>query len=394
MTMYFAYQLLKKLLMSLALGATLIACQPSPLQTVETGELLLPDQDPKYRFTRNQESSVDTQEPDLLRSTLNELHERFLDQAQIRNQELMNTAQQMFDLGLYGYAPKTYIAQSQMHQEHRDQILADLNALIEISAKLSGLGAPNPSQHRRREAAPMISGFVDGALGGKLVFVDERGLVVARAFASAILGAINLDQILNVHLDDHVVQSRELERDHENQVLIKGNNYTALEHHWDLAYGYYLQGLRALALSDGIQALRGTTRRLDLAFTLGRIDINYHLYDMLPRHVQTIRQELKHVWLTRLEYLLVGGNTLANLGETPTLAFSMLSQAYGMIYALQFLRSPEGKPYFTYQEVKELQAQLVGNKGLWDYKRLRGDGTEMGDLHRIVQMIKTRLNTR
>lgn len=392
--MYFAYQLLKKLLMSLALGATLIACQPSPLQTVETGELLLPDQDPKYRFTRNQESSVDTQEPDLLRSTLNELHERFLDQAQIRNQELMNTAQQMFDLGLYGYAPKTYIAQSQMHQEHRDQILADLNAMIEISAKLSGLGAPNPSQHRRREAAPMISGFVDGALGGKLVFVDERGLVVARAFASAILGAINLDQILNVHLDDHVVQSRELERDHENQVLIKGNNYTALEHHWDLAYGYYLQGLRALALSDGIQALRGTARRLDLAFTLGRIDINYHLYDMLPRHVQTIRQELKHVWLTRLEYLLVGGNTLANLGETPTLAFSMLSQAYGMIYALQFLRSLEGKPYFTYQEVKELQAQLVGNKGLWDYKRLRGDGTEMGDLHRIVQMIKTRLNTR
>ncbi|MDO4692562.1 MAG: DUF4856 domain-containing protein [Porphyromonadaceae bacterium] len=392
--MYYAYQLTKRLLMSLALGATLVACQPSPLQTVETGELFLPEQDPKYQFTRNQESSVDTQEPDLLRSTLNELHDRFLDQAQIRNQELMNTAQELFDLGLYGYAPKAYIAQSRMHQAHREQILADLNALIETTARLSGLGAPNPSQHRRREAEPMRSGYVDGAVGGRLVFVDEHGLVVARAFAAGILGAINLDQILNVHLDDPIVQSQELERDHENQILIKGNNYTALEHHWDLAYGYYLQGLRSLALSDGIQALRGTARRLDLAFTLGRIDINYHLYDMLPKHVQTIRQELKRVWLIRLEHLLLGGNTLANLSETPTLAFSMLSEAYGMIYSLQFLCSPEGKPYFTYQEVRDLQAQLISGKGLWKYECLNGDNTHIDNLQTILQTIKTKLNVK
>lgn len=108
-------------------------------------------------------------------------------------------------------------------------------------------------------------------------------------------------------------------------------------------------------MSEGIIELRGSARKLDLAFTLGRIDINYHLYDMLPKHVQTIRNEIAHVLVVRLQHLLLGGNTMANLYEHPPFAFPMLSDAYGLIYALQFLKDKNGKPYISYNEVINLQ---------------------------------------
>lgn len=368
------------------LSLTLVSCQSPILQTVETGDLLLEEQDPKYKFSRNQESSVDTQEAELLVGTLKELNDRFLDQAYILTSEQMDAVRTLWDRGLYGYAPRDYIARSGRHSGRREQILSDLNTQIASVARISGLGTDNPGKHRRREAQPGQTGYIDGERTGRLVFADEQGLVVPQALRGMTLGAMNIDQILNVHLDESVVLNRQIIDDHEHQVLVKGRNYTALEHHWDLAYGYYQQGLRAWAMSDGIRALRESARRLDLAFTLGRIDISYHLYDMLPKHVETIRREIAFVLKTRIKHLLTGGNTMANLGEYAPYAFPMLSDAYGLIYALQFLREPQrGEPYLSYEEVQGLQRRLLRGRGLWDHELL------LGELPKLASEIEQRV---
>lgn len=382
----------KALCVLLCLGAA--SCKHSILQTVETGEIFLPEQDPKYKFVRNQDSSVDTQEAELTLGILQELRERYINEAYIRNQTQLEEAMRLLIEGQYGYAPLKRIARSSAHQPSSAEVLADLRSLIEATAKVSGMGASNPNEHRRREAMPGRSGYIATSASSKLTFVDDRGLVLSEVLSGYLLGALSLDQALGVHLDESIVKSQRLEEAHENQILIDGTNYTELEHHWDLAYGYYRSGLRQLAASNGIITLRGSARRLDLAFTLGRIDIGYHLYDKLEEHTQAIRRELSRILLIRIENLLIGGNTLANLREDPQLAFPMLSEAYGLIYALQFLRTPDGAAYWTISEVKALQAQLLGKGGLWETERLLGKTLHNGDLSKVVQAIKTRIPNR
>lgn len=377
----------RTLALCMVLSLALVSCQSPILQTVETGDQLLQEQDPKYKFSRNQESSVDIQEAELLLATFKELNDRFFDQAYILTSEQMSAVRTLWDRGLYGYAPRDYIARSSKHGGQRGQILSDLDTQIASVARISGLGSDNPGRHRRREAQPGQTGYIDGERTGRFVFADEQGLVVSQSLKAMILGAMNIDQILNVHLDEAVVSNRQLIDDHEHQVLIKGRNYTALEHHWDLAYGYYLQGLRAWAMGNGIRALRETSRRLDLAFTLGRIDIGYHLYDMLPQHVETIRREIAVVIKTRIKHLLIGGNTMANLREHAPFAFPMLSDAYGLIYCLQFLRDPRhGKPYFSYQEVQAMLHRLLRGRGFWDHELLDQELSKLvGEIEQRMQ---------
>lgn len=382
-----------RIIQALALVLCLVAssCQREPLQTVETGEVFLPEQDPKYRFSRNGESSVDLQEAELTLETLSILSSRYLSEAYIRTSEQLREALDLLEYGQYGYALLPRSAASPEHQETRAEITADIKELVKTSARLGGLGATNPNEHRRREAMPGRSGYIATSSSSKLSFADERGLVVMEALRGYILGAVVLDQIEGIHLSDAVTTSDALISAHEGQRLTQGTNYTELEHHWDLAYGYYLHGLRALASGNGARELRGAARRIDLAFTLGRIDLDYHLYDKLPEHSRTIRRELARVLLLRLETLLIGGNTMANLREDPRFALPMLSEGYGLLYALQFLRQESGKAYLSRAEVLELQRSLISGTGLWDTERLIGNDAEGGDLRRIMQQLRKRI---
>lgn len=378
-------------LCALVICLSCLACQPEPLQTVQTGELFLPEQDPKYRYSRNGESSVDVQEAELTLATLTDLNDRYLSEAYIRTSEQLSQALDLLERGQYGYALLPRAAASTLHRGQAERVGADLKALIRLSAELGGLGAANPNEHRRREAVPGQSGYIATSASARLSFADGRGVVIAEAFRGYILGSVALDQILGVHLDEDIITSPNLIADHEAQRLSGGKNYTELEHHWDLAYGYYLHALRPLASGNGVQALRGVARRIDLAFTLGRIDIDYHLYDKLPEHMRTIRRELARVLVIRLQTLLMGGNTLANLGEDPRFALSMLSEGYGLIYALQFLRGEDGSPYFSRSEVEELQANLLVGQGLWDAERLVGGANTQGQLQATMQRIRERI---
>lgn len=378
-------------LMLLTLLGVLPSCTPEYLQTVETGEVFLPEQDPKYQFVRNRESSVDLQEAELTLLSGQDLLERYINEARISRAEHLEEALSLFRFGLYGYALLPRTAQSPLFREQRSLVVADIEALIHATAELSGLGAERPNEHRRREARPGQSGYIATSASSKLSFVDARGLVLAEVLKTYLLGAVALDQVLGVHADDAVVTNLQLTSDHSAQKLLKGKNYTELEQRWDTAYAYYLYGLRHLALGNGVVALRGVLRKLDLAFTLGRIDMDYFLYDKLPEHIRTLRQELARALVIRIETLLLGGNTLANLKEDARFALSMLSEAYGLIYALQFLRNDQGEAYFSRAEVQTLQSRLVSGTGLWDVERLLGRSDAEGDLSIVLRTIKERI---
>jgi hypothetical protein len=75
------------------------------------------------------------------------------------------------------------------------------------------------------------------AASGKAGMLDSKYLVDAKGFEygqfiqKGMMGALMLDQISNIYLGSEKQAA-------DNNVVVSGKNYTALEHHWDEAYGY------------------------------------------------------------------------------------------------------------------------------------------------------------
>lgn len=384
---YYIYTLL--LILSFSL---LHSCQDLPLQTVESGELLLDEKDPSYKFSRNQESSIDIQEPQYLEQGINDLGVRFFNQAYLNNQSQLDRAMELYKKGWYGYAAYDYIAISEKNKANREAVIQEIDSLIKAIAEVSGFYSSNPTLHRRRDAKEGSSGLISNKLGTELVFVNNKGVVASEVFRYMTFGVIAMDQIFNVHLDKNIILNEQIILDHEHQKLLPGQNYTELEHHWDLAYGYYKYFWRPLAKGNGIPELRGSLRELDLAFTLGRTDINYHLYSELPKYVEKIRKELAKVLLIKAKKSLIGGNTISNLKEDMVFAFLELSRGYAFLYSLTFINDNEGNPYMNYQEVKGLQEQLLGKKGFWERERLLSDEATVGSLKAIEKILNSKLD--
>lgn len=113
-------------------------------------------------------------------------------------------------------------------------------------------------------------------------------------------------------------------------------------------------------------------------------------YDEIKLQADTIRHELGRVVAVRAMDLLAGANTLANLKESPKQAFRLLSQAYGLIYASQFARNAQGKPFITYEETRKLLQTLEQEGGLWDKERLLGEEKAEGSLRHLAAQIGER----
>jgi len=98
------------------------------------------------------------------------------------------------------------------------------------------------SQSLSTTASPGVA----GKLGNYLV--DSRGLEVAQEIQKSLIGALQLDYIANVLLDEGLKA--------DNSKLVGDNNYTQLEHNWDVAYG--LLTLNPIYLDGATDASRNT----------------------------------------------------------------------------------------------------------------------------------------
>lgn len=366
---------IKHILPYISLLLITIACQKGEGETVETANILRPQADIPYAFSRNGQSSVDEHTVSLLREPLEVIERRLLagSISDLTYTEILR----YYTEGTSYVKPADEVASSPLAAT--TQVREDIRNLF-LSAKSIPL----------REAQRGVSGDAGRRIGeAERVYVDEKGIAPAQLFIRAIDGALYLDKILLYHLDERFFSDAALRREHQNVVLPAGENYTQLEHHWDLAYGYFLH-LQSLTQSDGVAALVGVQRKISNAFVQGRIELGRYRYEALYEQLRIIRKELSRVIAIRTIHTLTGVNTLANYTESPKQAFKYLSQGYGFIYALQFTRKLDGSLYFTYDEVKALQNQLIAGSGLWNKSRLLAPAQTVGSLKNIAQQIAER----
>lgn len=220
------------------------------------------------------------------------------------------------------------------------------------------------------------------------------GVQIGRVFYGESMFALEPDAskiafaraVLNVHLNDSLYNDVQLRREHESTSLLPGRNYTQLEHHWDLAYGYYQYWLPFIQTS-GLSVLRESRIKIYNAFALGRQALTEFRYDEVQKQLLFIRAELSKVAAVRAMSLLVGEITLANLDEDINNALVFLSKGCGAVYGLQFTLQASGKPHLSYEEATRYIAQLTAGNGLWDKQRLLGAETTEGSLRNVAAAI-------
>lgn len=361
------------------------SCDRNVGETVETAyqeplpEVLV------YKFQRNGSSSVNTLACQLIIEPVDYIFNSYLKDARIFNQYYYEGLMKYYQIeGIDGAIPYNEIAASDFQKKYQTEIQQDITAMMDISAKISGYQSDNI---RNREAAKGVSGYVGNSLGDlNLSFVDERGLAPAEAFYYMILGAIQMDKIFGTHLTNEVLQNMEYRTQHENLMLLQGRNYTALEHHWDLSYGYFNR-LKPLVQADGLPVLTHSETKIYNALVQGRYEMGRYYYDEMTIQADIIRVELAKAIVVKTMNLLAGNNTLANLNEEAGYSFKFLSQAYGLIYSLQFLRNNNGEAYFSRSQVQNILNKMMGENGFWDKERLLSDENTTGSLKQIATEI-------
>lgn len=180
-----------------------------------------------------------------------------------------------------------------------------------------------------------------GVLGGKRL-VDEHGFEYGQFVQKGLMGAMMLDQISNIYLGTEKQSA-------DNETKVDGANYTAMEHHWDEAYGYltqnevypktdpndptkYLENYLGGYIRQVGTEVGGDPEAVYLAFLKGRAAIVNK--DMSTRDAQIayIHTALeKAVATVAVSYL----NKTKSTSDI-TSKFHSLAEGAGFVYALRF----------------------------------------------------------
>ncbi len=374
----------------LLLALVTSSCDKWENETVESTYQGIITPDPVYSFRRGGKNSVDMLECTLLKGAV-DLTYRYLHEANFTNQSLYDLARGYYENGEFGLKPREEIAASPHQRAQHEPMLGVVETLFAKTCELSGFGLPNASAIRNQPAREGKGGFLGVNIGdANLCFADEKGVVVAELFRGITDGGIYLDKILYTHLDEGLFNDEALRTAHQNAEVLPGRNYTALEHHWDLAYGYY-QFWLPYTQGNGLSVLRDSKIRLYNAFARGRGALTRYRYDSVELQIKNIRTELSRVVAVRAMRMLVGENTTENLNEEIRNALFFISQGCGLLYTLPFTRKESGDAYFTPDEVTRLLSELTSSGlGLWDTARLRGAPSAEGSLQHIALVIGER----
>ncbi|MCD8409993.1 DUF4856 domain-containing protein [Tenacibaculum finnmarkense] len=231
-------------------------------------------------------------------------------------------------------------------------------------------------------ASKGTAGIMDRkADGSKKILVDANGFEYVQEFSKSLMGAMELDQIVNKYLSSGKLNV-------ENDKNKEGKNYTEMEHHWDEAFGYSALSNNALAIADkdnlkpenkrfwgsyiysadGSEAGKGVKNRLMNAFLKGRQAIADKNYPARDEQATIIKKELSLVCAIRAAHYLDAGIANVNSTDDPQAqagAFHELSEGLGFVYSLQFTNNGSDKPYFSKTEVAEMVTKLKANGGLY-----------------------------
>ena len=238
-------------------------------------------------------------------------------------------------------------------------------------------------------AASGVAGSYTEADGSRTVKVSAKGFELNQVFSKGLIGALQVDQIVNQYLSFSKLDgARE-----DNDAGIYGyandqaeNYITKMEHYWDEGFGYlygldsqFKSGLGDVATGRDTANLNyylnkvnsqsneeGISDKIYKAFIAGRAAIVNKDYTERDIQAAIISAEIsKVVGYKAQSYLVDGAEDITN-GDWAD-ALHALSEAYGFILGLQFTKNSSGNPYMTNDEVNDLLTRLsAGDGGFWD----------------------------
>lgn len=233
-------------------------------------------------------------------------------------------------------------------------------------------------------AEPGVSGQI--ADGNSVRYVNAQGFEYDQLVTKGLIGALMVDQMLNNYLSTSVLDEGTNREDNDNEILVEGKNYTTMEHKWDEAYGYLFgnsanpESPMATLGSDDVflnkyfgrldndPDFEGIAQEVFDAFALGRAAIVAGDYELRNEQAAIIRSHISTVIGVRAVYYLNAGKEgLSNSSPDYGAIFHDLSEGYGFIYSLMFVRNPRSnEQVFTKAEIDSLLANLTQGDGLWE----------------------------
>ena len=219
-------------------------------------------------------------------------------------------------------------------------------------------------------ASQSLSETASPGVAGKLgrFLVDSRGIEVAQVIQKSLIGALQLDYIGNVLLDEGLKA--------DNTQLVGDKNYTQLEHNWDVAYG--LLTLNPIYLDGATATERNTVEfgagsylweynkenfaKIYPAFLKGRAAIVNNDRDQFESLATFIRLEFEEaIAKAALGYLDKWKQ--ATLPDQDDVRAHAIGEGVGFIYALRFAELHEADQAFSDQILENL---IGSGNGFWD----------------------------
>jgi hypothetical protein len=211
--------------------------------------------------------------------------------------------------------------------------------------------------------ATTASRGVAGKLGNYLL--DSRGLENTQLIQKSLIGALQLDYISNVLLDEGLQA--------DNFQLVGDHNYTQLEHNWDVAYS--LLTLNPIYLEGATDANRNTVEfglgsylweynkavysKIYPAYLKGRAAIVNNDRDQYESLALFIRTELeKTIANAAIGYLAKWKTAADDAGRAHA-----IGEGAGFIYSLRFATIHEANATFADTILENL---LGSGDGFWD----------------------------
>lgn len=243
--------------------------------------------------------------------------------------------------------------------------------------------------------------------GSSTRYVNRKGLELDQAFNKGLIGAFVTDQILNNYTNPNLLA--QFEEANNMGTIVEGKSYTDMEHDWDEAYGYAfgvvantanpVADVDALDANDKFLAkyikrvendpsFTGIAQRIFDAFKAGRTAIVNKDYDERNAQADVLRTEIAKVIAVRaVHYLQAGKGKIG--GAEPGDMFHDLSEGYGFVYSLQFLRKPGNAAasfYFSSAEVTGFLDDIYNNptNGFW--------GVTAADLDAVSEAIAAKFD--
>ena len=203
----------------------------------------------------------------------------------------------------------------------------------------------------------------------RTIHVNAKGHEIDQTFIKGIIGAMNVDQIINNYITPYQLDSGTRTSDNDNNTLSSGKDYTDMEHKWDEGFGYlYGQEADGTRLDLGLSPTgNGTTlnkyfKKINAsnqvgigiqvfdAFRRGRAFIVAKQYDKRDQQAKIIKEELSKVIAYKAVDYINGYMSKIEAGNTAD-AFHALSEAYGFVMSLQFTNDGTDSAYFSNSEV-------------------------------------------